>query len=126
MPDHQVVSHEEWLPARVKRLAEEKEFPRRRDALPRHCRELPWVRIEDYRFDGAGGKVRLSDLFRGRAQLIVYHFMFHPDWDAGCKRSEEHTSELQSPDHLVCRLLLEKKKRGHNHIDFIARLPAAP
>ena len=43
------------------------------------------MRIEDYGFEGAGGKVRLSDLFRGRAQLIVYHFMFHPDWDAGCK-----------------------------------------
>jgi predicted dithiol-disulfide oxidoreductase (DUF899 family) len=85
MPNHQVVSRDEWLAARVQLLAEEKEFTRRRDALTRHCRELPWVRIEDYVFDGAGGKVRLSDLFRGKAQLIVYHFMFHPDWDAGCK-----------------------------------------
>jgi predicted dithiol-disulfide oxidoreductase (DUF899 family) len=85
MPDHQVVSREEWLAARGKLLAEEKEFTRRRDALTRHCRELPWVRIEDYGFESTSGKVRLSDLFRGRAQLIVYHFMFHPDWDAGCK-----------------------------------------
>jgi len=85
MPDHQVVSREEWLTARVKLLAEEKEFTRRRDELTRHCRELPWVRIEDYVFDGPGGKVRLSDLFRGKSQLIIYHFMFHPDWDVGCK-----------------------------------------
>ena len=85
MPDHQVVSRDEWLAARVKLLAEEKDFTRRRDALTRHCRELPWVRIEDYGFESTSGKVRLSDLFRGRAQLIVYHFMFHPDWDAGCK-----------------------------------------
>ncbi|HKD30358.1 MAG TPA: DUF899 domain-containing protein [Xanthobacteraceae bacterium] len=85
MPTHQVVSRDEWLAARVKLLAEEKEFTRRRDALTRHCRELPWVRIEDYVFESPNGKVRLSDLFRGKSQLIVYHFMFHPDWNAGCK-----------------------------------------
>jgi len=85
MSHHQVVSRDEWLTARVQLLAEEKEFTRRRDELTRHCRELPWVRIEDYVFDGPGGKVRLSDLFRGKSQLIIYHFMFHPDWDVGCK-----------------------------------------
>jgi len=85
MPDRQVVSREEWLAARIKLLAEEKEFTRRRDALTRHCRELPWVRIDDYVFEGPGGTVRLSDLFRGKSQLIIYHFMFHPDWNAGCK-----------------------------------------
>ena len=85
MPNHQVVSREEWLAARVKLLAEEKEFTRGRDALTRHCRDLPWVRIEDYVFDGSGGKVRLSDLFHGKSQLVIYHFMFHPDWDVGCK-----------------------------------------
>ena len=84
MPN-QVVSREEWLAARVKLLVQEKEFTRRRDELSRRRRELPWVRIDDYRFDGADGPVRLSDLFRGRSQLIVYHFMFHPDWTAGCK-----------------------------------------
>src|SRR5258708_14207599 len=85
MPDHQVVSREEWLAARVKLLAEEKEFTRRRDALTRHCRELPWGRIEDYGFDSAGGQVRLSNLFPGRANLIVYHFMSHPDWHPWAK-----------------------------------------
>ena len=71
--------------ARVKLLVQEKEFTRRRDELSRRRRELPWVRIDDYRFDGADGPVRLTDLFRGRSQLIVYHFMFDPDWNAGCK-----------------------------------------
>jgi len=85
MPDHQIVSREEWTAARTELLAEEKEFTRRRDALSRRRRELPWVRIKDYVFDGPGGKVRLSDLFRGKSQLIVFHFMFHPDWNAGCK-----------------------------------------
>ena len=85
MPDHQVVSREEWLAARIKLLAEEKEFTRRRDALTRHCRELPWVRIDDYVFEGPGGTVRLSDLFRGKSQLIIYHLMFDPDWQAACK-----------------------------------------
>ena len=84
MPN-QVVSREEWLAARVKLLVQEKEFTRRRDELSRRRRELPWVRIDDYRFDGADGPVRLTDLFRGRSQLIVYHFMFDPDWTAGCK-----------------------------------------
>jgi predicted dithiol-disulfide oxidoreductase (DUF899 family) len=77
MPDHQVVSREEWLAARVKPLAEEKEFARRRDTLTIHCRELPWVGIRDY-CSTAQRKVRLSDLFRGKSQLIIYHFMFHP------------------------------------------------
>src|SRR5260370_22388147 len=95
MPDHQVVYREEWLAARVKLLAEEKEFTRRRDALTRHCRELPWVKIEDYVFDGPGGKVRLSGLFRGRSQLIIYHFMFHPDWDAGCKSCSHWADNYQ-------------------------------
>jgi predicted dithiol-disulfide oxidoreductase (DUF899 family) len=85
MPDHQVVSRDVWLAARVKLLAEEKEFTRHRDELSRRRREMPWVRIEDYVFDGPGDKVKLSDLFRGKSQLIVNHFMFHPDWNAGCK-----------------------------------------
>jgi predicted dithiol-disulfide oxidoreductase (DUF899 family) len=85
MRNHQVVSREEWLAARVKLLAEEKEFTRHRDKLSRRRRELPWVQINNYTFDSPHGQVRLSDLFRGCSQLIVYHFMFHPDWNAGCK-----------------------------------------
>jgi predicted dithiol-disulfide oxidoreductase (DUF899 family) len=85
MPDHPIVSREEWLAQRTKLLAEEKELTHRRDALSRHRRELPWVKIDDYAFEGRDGKVRLSELFRGKSQLIVFHLMFHPDWNAACK-----------------------------------------
>jgi predicted dithiol-disulfide oxidoreductase (DUF899 family) len=83
--NHPVVSREQWLAARIKHLAEEKEFTRRRDELNRRRRELPWVKIDDYVFDGPVGKVNLSDLFRGKSQLIIYHLMFHPDWESACK-----------------------------------------
>ncbi|HXJ01422.1 MAG TPA: thioredoxin family protein [Micropepsaceae bacterium] len=86
MEKHRVVSHAEWIEARKAFLAEEKEFTRARDALSARRRELPWERVEkNYVFDGAAGKESLSDLFAGKSQLIVYHFMFGPDWDAGCK-----------------------------------------
>jgi len=85
MTSHPIVSREEWIAARINLLAEEKEFTRRRDALSRHRRDLPWVKIDDYVFDGPAGKVRLSELFRGKSQLIVYHLMFHPDWSVACK-----------------------------------------
>src|SRR5436190_22785612 len=81
-----VVSEAEWLVARKDLLTREKEFTRRRDELSRHRRELPWVRIDkEYVFDGPGGKETLADLFDGRSQLIVYHFMFGPGWEEGCK-----------------------------------------
>jgi predicted dithiol-disulfide oxidoreductase (DUF899 family) len=82
---HAVVSREEWLVARKGLLAKEKEFTRLRDDLSRQRRELPWVRVDKpYAFEGQRGKESLSDLFDGRSQLVVYHFMFAPDWDAGC------------------------------------------
>ena len=83
---HQVVPHEEWLVARKRLLAKEKEFTRLRDRLSEERRELPWVRVEKaYVFDGPDGKESLSDLFAGRSQLVVYHFMFDPSWEEGCK-----------------------------------------
>ena len=86
MPDHEVVARDQWLEARKRLLAEEKEFNRLRDRLSQRRRELPWVRVEkDYAFDGSGGRKTLAELFEGRHQLIVYHFMFAPDWEAGCK-----------------------------------------
>jgi predicted dithiol-disulfide oxidoreductase (DUF899 family) len=86
MDKHRVVSHEQWMAARKAFLAEEKEFTRARDRLSEKRRELPWERVDKtYVFDGAGGKQNLGDLFGGQSQLIVYHFMFDPDWDAGCK-----------------------------------------
>ena len=85
-PPHPVVSKREWLAARTALLAKEKAFTRERDQLSEARRALPWVKIDkDYVFDGRNGKVRLADLFGPHSQLIVYHFMFGPDWEAGCK-----------------------------------------
>ena len=86
MNQHPIVDRSEWLAARERLLAEEKEFTRRRDALSAARRALPWVKIEkDYRFRGPEGEVSLGDLFGGKTQLIVYHFMFAPDWEKPCK-----------------------------------------
>ena len=80
-----VVSHAEWLRTRSEFLAKEKEFTRLRDELSRQRRALPWEKVEKrYEFDSTNGKVTLADLFDGRSQLIVYHFMFGPGWQAGC------------------------------------------
>jgi predicted dithiol-disulfide oxidoreductase (DUF899 family) len=82
---HDVVSHDAWIAARRQLLAKEKEFTRLRDELSRQRRELPWERVEkEYNFRGPEGKESLSQLFAGRSQLVVYHFMFGPDWEAGC------------------------------------------
>src|SRR5882672_4656102 len=84
-PAHPVVSREEWLRARIDLLGEEKALTRRSDELARRRQELPWVRIEkEYRFETDEGSASLADLFRGRSQLLVYHFMFGPDYTAGC------------------------------------------
>jgi predicted dithiol-disulfide oxidoreductase (DUF899 family) len=81
---HQIVSREEWLAARLGLLKEEKELTRRSDELARRRQELPWVRIDkQYRFETDEGRASLADLFRGRSQLLVYHFMFGPDYAAG-------------------------------------------
>src|SRR6516225_405791 len=86
MESHRIVSREQWIAARTALLAKEKEFTRARDRLSQERRELPWVRVDKrYVFDGPDGKVTLRDLFAGRSQLIVYHFMFAPDWEEGCK-----------------------------------------
>jgi predicted dithiol-disulfide oxidoreductase (DUF899 family) len=84
--DHPVVSREKWLSARVAFLAKEKEFTRLRDDLSQQRRELPWEKVEKpYVFDGSDGRVTLVDLFENRSQLVVYHFMFSPEWDEGCR-----------------------------------------
>jgi predicted dithiol-disulfide oxidoreductase (DUF899 family) len=80
MEAHKVVSHNEWLAARKKHLAKEKEFTHLRDQLSRERRELPWELVEkDYTFEGEAGKVSLHDMFAGRSQLVIYHAMFNPD-----------------------------------------------
>jgi predicted dithiol-disulfide oxidoreductase (DUF899 family) len=85
MTDHKTGTREEWLAARLELLAAEKELTRRSDELARRRQELPWVRIDkEYRFETDEGSASLADLFRGRSQLLVYHFMFGPDYRAGC------------------------------------------
>jgi predicted dithiol-disulfide oxidoreductase (DUF899 family) len=86
MTDHRTGTREEWLAARLELLAAEKELTRRSDELARQRQELPWVRIDkDYRFETDEGSASLADLFRGRSQLLIYHFMFGPEYTAGCR-----------------------------------------
>lgn len=85
MTTHKTGTHEEWLRARLELLDAEKEVTRLSDELARRRQELPWVRIDKpYQFDTDEGKASLADLFRGRSQLLIYHFMFGPDYAAGC------------------------------------------
>jgi predicted dithiol-disulfide oxidoreductase (DUF899 family) len=93
LPD--VVSQDEWLAARKDLLVKEKAMTRARDALSAERRRLPMVRVEpDYRFDGPEGRVGLDDLFAGRRQLIVQHFMFDPEWDDGCPSCTSSADEI--------------------------------
>ena len=111
-----IVSREEWLAARKAHLAREKEFTRQRDELSRQRRELPWVKVEkNYEFDGPEGKESLSDLFDGRGQLILYHFMFGPDWKEGCKSCSFVSDHIEAARiHLV------------NHDVMVAAVSRAP
>src|SRR5262245_22549480 len=85
MTDHKIGTREEWLAARLELLEAEKALTRRSDELARWRQELPWVRIDkEYRFETDEGRASLADLFRGRSQLLIYHFMFGPDYEAGC------------------------------------------
>lgn len=85
MTDHKTGTRQEWLAARLELLEAEKALTRRSDELARQRRQLPWVRVEkDYRFATEDGDASLRDLFGGRSQMLVYHFMFDPDWDEGC------------------------------------------
>jgi len=85
MTGHKIGTREEWLAARLELLEDEKALTRRSDELARRRQELPWVRVDkEYRFETAEGSASLADLFRGRSQLLVYHFMFGPEYTAGC------------------------------------------
>jgi len=85
MTKHKTGTREEWRAARLELLEAEKELTRRSDELARRRQELPWVRVDkEYRFETDEGSASLADLFRGRSQLLVYHFMFGPDYTAGC------------------------------------------
>src|SRR6267142_6944477 len=85
MTTHKTGTREQWLAARLKLLDAEKALTRQSDELAQRRQELPWVRVDkDYRFDTDEGEASLADLFQGRSQLLVYHFMFGPDYTAGC------------------------------------------
>src|SRR5207253_2446490 len=98
MQQHPTVSQKEWLAARTELLRKEKEFTRLRDRLSAERRALPWVKVEKgYVFDGPGGKQTLADLFEGRSQLIVKHFMLGPDWSEGCVGCKDDNGEVFHP-----------------------------
>ena len=104
MNHNPIVSRDEWLVARKQLLAKEKELSRHRDALNAERRRLPMVKIDkDYVFEGPGGEVRLLDLFEGRRQLIVYHFMFDPSWDEGCPNCSFLVDNIGHLAHLHAR-----------------------
>ncbi len=108
---HKVVSHEDWIEAREGLLAKEKEFTGLRDSLSQARRDLPWERVDKaYTFDGPDGKQTLADLFEGRSQLIVYHFMLGPGWEEGCKACSFVTDHF---DPAVVHL-------GHRDVTMIA------
>jgi predicted dithiol-disulfide oxidoreductase (DUF899 family) len=111
MTDHTIATHEQWLAARLELLAAEKEFTRQRDALTRRRMAMPWERVEKpYSFEGASGARSLADLFDGRSQLIVYHFMFAPDWEEACKSCSFWADNFNGiPVHL-----------GHRDVTFTA------
>jgi predicted dithiol-disulfide oxidoreductase (DUF899 family) len=102
MKTHHIVNHADWIQQRKQLLAKEKEFTHARDALSRARRELPWERVEkSYVFEGADGTRTLAELFGEHSQLAVYHFMFAPEWEAGCKSC---TFWADSFDHLAPHL----------------------
>lgn len=85
MRKNKIVSKEEWIVTRKEHLGKEKEFTRLRDELSKERRELPWVKVDkEYIFNSSSGKETLSDLFEGKSQLIIYHFMYGPEWEEGC------------------------------------------
>ena len=95
---NKVVGRDEWTQARKRLLVKEKAFTRLRDKLAAERRALPWEAVtQDYVFEGPDGKRSLADLFDGRSQLVVYHFMFHPDWDAGCPHCSRWADSFDRP-----------------------------
>jgi predicted dithiol-disulfide oxidoreductase (DUF899 family) len=96
MQENRIVSQEEWLEARRELLRKEKALTRQRDALAAERRELPWVRVDKaYVFEGPDGQETLADLFEGRSQLIVKHFMMGPDWEEGCVGCSFHADHME-------------------------------
>jgi predicted dithiol-disulfide oxidoreductase (DUF899 family) len=100
--NRKAVSQKEWIAAGKKLLAKEKRFSKARDEMNRERRKLPWVKIEkDYVFRGPKGKVTLGDLFDGKSQLIIYHFMFGPGWGDGCPHCSFWADHYDSVNHHI-------------------------
>ncbi len=111
MTTHNVVTEQQWIEARRALLVEEKALTRERDRLAEKRRSLPWVKVEkNYVFEGAEGIVTLSELFDGRSQLIVYHFMFGPDWEEGCPGCSLLSDQVDGP----------RQHFEHNDVSFVA------
>ncbi|MBO0694293.1 MAG: DUF899 family protein, partial [Acidimicrobiaceae bacterium] len=92
-----IVTRDEWLAARKELLAKEKELTQQRDALNTERRNLPMVEVgKDYQFEGPNGTLGLPDIFDGRPQLIIYHFMFHPEWEEGCPSCSAGIDEVSA------------------------------
>jgi predicted dithiol-disulfide oxidoreductase (DUF899 family) len=114
-----IAIRDEWLAARVDLLKDEKELTRHRDEISTKRRELPMVLIEqDYVFDGPSGAASLIDMFEGRSQLIIYHFMFHPEWDEGCPSCTAGTDEIS-------RGLVEHLNARNTTYALVSRAPLA-
>lgn len=97
--EHKVVSHQEWVQARRAFMVREKEFTQAREAMAQQLRELPWEKVEkEYIFEGEKGRVTLSELFAGRGQLIVYHFMLGTDWAEGCAGCSFMADHIDGPN----------------------------
>ena len=97
--DHKVVSHKDWIKARTEFLKSEKEFTQAREVMAQRLRELPWEKVEkEYVFEGEKGKVTLAELFEGNSQLVVYHFMFGPDWKEGCHGCSFTADHIDGPN----------------------------
>ena len=114
IPGNKIVSRQEWIAARQELLRKEKESTRLSDLLSAERRKLPWVKVEkNYVFDAPGGKETLADLFDGRSQLVIYHFMFGPDWKEGCPSCSFVS------DHIEGALTAPGSARRHN-VDGLA------
>src|SRR5215813_11213031 len=111
MTKHEIVPQEEWIEARRALLAEEKAWTRERDRLSQKRRALPWVKVDkNYVFEGVKGPATLADLFDGRSQLVVYHFMFGPEWEEGCPGCSLLSDQVDGA----------RQHFEHNDVSFVA------
>ena len=122
MPLPAIASRDEWFAASKALLHKEKELTRQRDALNAERRQLPMVEIDkDYKFDGPDGAVSLADMFEGRPQLIIYHFMFDPEWEDGCPSCTAGTDEISPGLHRASAHARHELRHGVARADREAR-----